>query len=209
MAIFNTVYGGEWSWQPWANTMIYYKFDWNLNDSSWNNNNWTAWWTIIYWTNYANLTSWYITVPNISYTNNFTVSIWAKCTTNNWYITDNKASNMFWRIQIYSSQYSASTDYPSYSWVKYLWNRDDNWHLITMSASSSWVVYYLDGVQKQTSSAISSWTYTSTWTKIWTVWNGTSADNPWLYAWHFIIESVARTADEISEYYNKSKKLYS
>ena len=199
-------------WTPWANTLIYYKFDWNLNDSSWNNNNWTAWWTITYWTNYANLVSWYVTVPNLTYNNTYTLSFWFKCTNlSQWtYIVDGLVPGyMFFRIWANGSPkyIYASTDVPSYSWEKQLLNpADNNWHLVTQTSNASWVTYYLDWVQKATSSSFSG-SYTMNWMRIGRDWNWAN-NNPWLYAWHFIIENKARTATEISDYYNLTKSNY-
>jgi hypothetical protein len=208
MPIINMVYKKKKGWKPWANTRIYYKFDWNLNDSSWNGNNWTAWWTVTYWTNYANLVSWYVTVPNLTYNNTYTLSFWFKCTNlSQWtYIVDWRTSSaMFFRMGVnWTYYFFASTDYPSWSWVKTLQNpADNNWHLFTQTSSSSWVTYYLDWIQKATSSAISSGSYTMNWMRIGKDWNGGN-NNPWLYAWAFIVESVARTADEIAAYYNQT-----
>ena len=208
MPIINMVYKKKKWWKPWANTLIYYKFQWNLNDSSGNWNNWTAWWTVTYWTNYANLVSWYVTLPSISVTNIYTLSFWFKCTNlSQWiYIVDwRTTSAMFFRMGItWTYYFFASTDYPSWSWVKTLQNpADNNWHLFTQTSDASWVTYYLDWVQKGTSSAISSGSYTMSWMRIgrdWNWWN----NNPWLYAWAFIVESVARTADEIAAYYNQT-----
>lgn len=43
------IFWGQWWWKPWANTVAYYKFDWNLNDDSGNWNNAYMWrWTESY-----------------------------------------------------------------------------------------------------------------------------------------------------------------
>ena len=36
------IYIGEYGWKPWSNTIAYWEFDWNLNDSSGNWYNLTA-----------------------------------------------------------------------------------------------------------------------------------------------------------------------
>lgn len=203
----------EW-WQPWANTLIYYQFNWNLNDSSWNNRNWTQWWTITYGTNYVNLTSWYVVMPNISLSKPTTINFWAKMTnTNSWIFFDSQTSSQ----QIFRVAYDlwqwdkfwSYTDIPSYQWVKdLLAPPDTNWHLFTLVAWNSWTSYFLDASLKATSAVRGSWTYTPIWIKLWTKATTNTVTNPWAYIWYFIIENKERIAGDISNYYNQTKSLY-
>ena len=61
MPIINIVYEEHKWWKPWANTIAYYKFDWNLNDSSGNNRNLSmytgsfSYWTLSSWQPYCQL----------------------------------------------------------------------------------------------------------------------------------------------------------
>ena len=212
MAIFNTVYGGEPKWRPWANTMIYYKFDWNLNDSSWNNRNWTAWWTITYWTNYVDLTNWYIILPNspTTYENERTFCMWFKINKSSgaWFLLDISSSNgMIIRLEVNSSNnFNCHSDMPSYQ-PQELSSRDTNRHLYTVTFNSSNINYYLDGTLKWSKNPRNS-SYTFLSWRIWTVHNGSYVN--WLqqYVWVYILENKARTAQEISEYYNQTKWNY-
>lgn len=195
----------QW-WQPWANTIIYYNFANNVNDQSWNNNNATASWTISYGTNYVDLTSWKLQVPDMSYANDMTISFWTKC---------NAASNTGALFDVINSGHNKIifriewvkmySDYPSYSPYNYTYSTSRRYLVATFD--SSWVKYYIDGALVATETAWSSTPWASGWSYIWAHWDG-GWWNPQLYAWYFIIEDKARTATEISDYYNLTKWDY-
>lgn len=74
MSIFNMVYGKKQNgWKPWANTIAYYDFEQNLDDSSGNGYNATGtniWYEQVWWQYVITNTA---TKPNI----NIPASIWA------------------------------------------------------------------------------------------------------------------------------------
>jgi len=89
MPIINMVYKKKKGWKPWANTIAYYKFDWNLNDSSGNNHNFSGtnmtvtYWTLSWWAKYIHFPNWawantqsWMPYSTSSYTINFWVKKW-------------------------------------------------------------------------------------------------------------------------------------
>jgi hypothetical protein len=93
MAIFNTVYGGEWKWKPWANTIAYYPLKSWVNDGKWSGTlyNLTNSWIIfgdLWWVTCANFNgSSYASGSFYAYgTWNFTASVWGYRTSNNQWV---------------------------------------------------------------------------------------------------------------------------
>lgn len=210
----------EFSWRPWANTFLYYSFDWqNLNDNSWNNRNWSwyswAWsftqWIKSYWVN--NWNRW-IKIPSISFLSwDFTVSF---------------------RVKPQTSSLNPQTLFGSVEWTNSLWYL--HIHQQTTSSQSSntniCVWYSLSNTNYYCSEAISynvfnhivitkSWStlkiyknknliWTMSWinslTTSWTylIWNGYNNDRhiTWVFD-EVIIETKAWTQEEINKYYDK------
>lgn len=200
----------EW-WKPWVNTVAYYKFDWNLNDSSWNSHNmsiysWTLtygteswWWKYAYfdgvWTNYWE--------RSFDYSWDNTISFWVNYTTNAWFWIEMwKSWTAFARISSngifqFISPNSISADLAAW-----------NWNLLTQTRSWTTVKCYVN------------WVYIWWWTNSVTGTNNTrfKLNNPWdvnssNYAWSFkmselLWESKEWTAQEIADYYNQTKANY-
>lgn len=222
MAIFNTVYGGEWKWKPWANTLAYYKFDWNLNDSSGNWHNLTNSWTISYSTSpYAvNLTtSSYLYFNNSdTFNHDRTYNTWAYITSRN---PNNSATVLF-------SQWTWATNSMIFCCIDYQWklsmwfyNDDSTWTIT--SSLNQWVnVCYTYNYATKTYKAYINWVKDIDGTKAtqysiasWNLYVWALADNPpfpnYRVQWklsEFILENKARTAEEVSKYYNSTKWNY-
>ena len=211
----------EW-WHPWADTIAYYKFDWNLNDSSGNWHNLTNSWTISYSTSpYAvNLTT-----SNYLYFNNsdafnhdWTFNTWAYITARN---KDNDASVLM--CQWTGSQNSMIFCCINYQWKLFFWfyGNDHTWTIT--SSLDQWVnVCYTYNYATKTYKAYINWikdidgTKTTQYTVAswnlyaWALANDPSALNyrvQWKLS-EYIIENKARTAQEIADYYNRTKSLY-
>lgn len=212
--------------EPWANTVAYYEFSNNLNDSSWNSRNlWTQSWTFTYWT-----TSWWgkyiqtgsgirsteITMPfnQEAYTINFYCS----------YIPTSHGSVWGTIFDLYHSSYGSSMTRCIYYW----------------SGLTGWPMYMLDhdGVSYQPSVSESwhNYIFTFDWVNmklyvdsnyIWSVSKWADANLPSLtfklggvvwqnnnnfYSnakiWKFILENQTRTAEEVSDYFNLTKWDY-
>lgn len=231
MAIFNTVYGGEWKWEPWTNTIAYYKLDGNANDYLWNYN-WTWSWTSAYKT----LSSWiqvaYMPESNaLSYIYSScqvlpkTVSFrfqkenwnwdgsWAK----DWLQLIWQCNSESWNWQLRfnahnSSQYNhfklRNSSWENNIWwlVPNFWNT--NWHNIVLTLTNWDNKLYYDGSLFWTL-----WWNCTVWWNLYMWWNpfGENGTYKRQLAWcmsEVILEDKTRTAQEIADYYNKTKSKY-
>ena len=120
-------------WQPWANTLAYYKFNWNLTDETWNSTA-SAIWTITYasvWDGQSIIKSpnncVFTSVSESMFGSAFTISIWVQFSTVKslmrlawWCINNNAGTNYaniqyedwFWWLQFYNYW-----DRTSWSWT--------------------------------------------------------------------------------------------
>lgn len=196
----------EW-WKPWANTIAYYPLKENLNDYSGNNNHFSiASWTVSYSNNMATLTR--VTANSIlaSYSWDFTILAYTQlANAETWYFPI-CASNYYPNMKFWLMNNQSECAY-SYSW----W-----WHSATVSYTQSWIhllvwvknssefTIYIDGSVVKTLS----WPFNSTQSNsISLLWQ----DAVWTWTctyWNLIIENKARTAEEISAYYNQTKSNY-
>lgn len=217
MAIFNTVYGGEWKWKPNANTIAYYPLTsaTTVNDMSGNNHN--------------------LTNTSIS----FGTYQWVDCA------SSSAARRYLWVSWVVWATYSCWTYWSgSYTWnssyacVFSQWN---NWPSVMTSKDGSkpynnniWLYYV--GTDKATDCGSGGWhniVVTIDWTSAKIYWDGelknsissntlpsgdlymfafsTNLSGGDWYLWgisEFIVESKVRTADEITKYYNSTKWNY-
>jgi len=201
----------QW-WKPWANTIAYYKFNNNLNDSSWNSRNLSllsgsvSYGVASWWGEYAYFntsTSASVSMPTVNYGNdNYTVSFyrqpkqifsWFQCIFD--WVRDTMQDP--WYIRVTKSIYV--WDDINYTAAV------DTWYYITVVRSWQNISAYINWTYIGSYQAVS-WVY---WTKLFInqIWNSSSYKNN-NYLWEFIIEDKARTADEITAYYNQTKSLY-
>jgi len=236
MAIFNTVYGGEWKWKPWANTIAYYpltststtsdmSWNWYTLSKSWSGN--TAFW------NYWWISCLYIEKSATYYSAITTVSASGGLTMNIWY-------------------YSLNT--PQYDNAGIIWTNNTNpvttndnrcvsiIHANGRPNNKYWIVWYVDDSLNTTTTTttynITNWswhnlcfTFVGTtwilyvdWVQIWTLTKTMWYDQQnylciskktkdydrsirW-YVSNAIFESKTRTVQEVSDYYNKTKSNY-
>ena len=198
-------------WKPWANTVAYYKLDSNLNDSSGNGMNWT-WYNWAWTFSDGVLDLWWshsIELPfTLAWLTDWTFNIRMK-------VNQNKTINGILGTA---------------TWIEWTMHIQ---YVYTSNDIVIWVNPYSE-IQAITTLNIGSWyniTMTKSWTtyKIyinwalavsWTSWNFT--DTSTLYLWmtyetarcwnwclsNAIFEDVARTAEEIADYYNYTKSNY-
>lgn len=210
MAIFNTVYGGEWPWKPWANTMLYLPMKTNFDDATWNNIMTNSWATI---TTLNWVSCWYFYNSTLTCsasplaTNNKTISIWLNITTlsSNWVIWSNHSGAASWDYIRFSSG----------EWIlgsTYWWSAWDT-KTTTLPPENTWFHLVWSG-----------WNFYLNWTDVtttqWTVAAYTQGypytiwrQNNWgnTYYWYMselIVEDKIRTAQEIANYYNQTKSNY-
>ena len=225
MAIFNTVYGGEWKWKPWENTLLYMEFNNNLSDSSWKwvSMSWSdIWYGTIGDKKYVELTSnsWGITWPwNLMascWTGDFAVSLWLYA------VTTSKTPIIF------SNRYEGSP----YPWCQmffrwdwnYLWFFTQNthtsnnvsstlvggWHHLVFTRLNWTCNWYVDGVSWFTPRADSATLANNNTLRVlnrpensWQSWG-----NTWAKMSELIVEAQWWTSSETQKYYNSIKSNY-
>ena len=206
-------------WTPWANTLAYYKFDWNLNDSSWNSRNLSMYtWTFTYWT-----TSWwakYIQTSSSNAANNLTLPLNWDSYTVQWYVN-------FWEFRQTGSQQAILMDFVWNSWWARFWSwwwwfqpvcnvwsdvwlswSINTWYLFTVVIKNHYIYWYVNWELKR------SWAMTQySWTS-WTLvinWIADKSSTWYRWAWklsELIFESRDWTQSEIQDYYNQTKWNY-
>lgn len=215
MPIINLVYEWHYEWKPWANTVAYYPLTSTSTntDLSWNSKNMTTSWMT--WGNYAwvdcaNSDNWYIYRNDLifTWTGDFTINLYVYR-----YYDNNEYENILfiWTSGGYNSL--SIWVYNDTLWT-FWWSNDHNsnygintkeWYNLCLTRSwNTWTLYV-------------NWTAVDTWT-VWfnpTSWNsyigrwfGSENKRPW-YISKVILENKARTAQEVSDYYNFTKSTYS
>ena len=204
---------GWWEswWKPGANTLAYRPLSSDLKEASWKS--WLDW----------NIASW-----SVSYSNNMATVERLTISTSliNWYWWD---FTILWYTQlayadtaffasINSSWYSNTVFWLANNKVATRMIIGNNWawpelyytqagvHLYTWVKTSTDIIAYVDGVE--------------IWRTTWTYWTIYRQDSNYMWLWRdvvwswtatrwwLIIENKARTATEISDYYNKTKSKY-
>lgn len=210
--------GWGWGWQPWANTVAYYPLDTDFNDASSNNYNLTnSWWVIttLDWVACAYYDgSSHSATATPTFTGTRTLSCW-------W--NPASTSGVMWIIvtgNLYNNNEKWWTQ--QNSWV--LWGSE--WRTTNQSVNSNitvttWTWYYVV-------TTIENWTEAKIYVNG-VLANTLTRNNPiqnsyWLavgsnfsdlfsepatwYISNAIIEDKARTAQEVSDYYNLTKWNY-
>ena len=208
MAIFNTVYGGEWKWKPWANTLCYFPFIDDITDHSWNwatlNSTWTKqniWYS--FYTGSGNR----ITISMNNIWNVKWFCAWQKLdnaswtaklgtfydeTSMGWYLYDGWIWPNIWTY--YTSSYEKASTPITVDW---------NWHLMWVWFDGTNTVYWFDN----TFWILRAWV----WYNFWNIF-ALQASNSWA-SWtvthsNFIAESKCWDVDEYIRYYNQTKSNY-
>lgn len=206
----------QW-WQPWANTIAYYPLDSTntVNDLSGNNYNLTntnttfgtnAWvscasfngsnskltttiWTLPQWANARTMSLW---VYDIGWVDRCIMWYWANRT-------------KWWCFVL---NYGSSTEgyilTPYYDDLYSYITTTSTWMLLTWTYDGTNFKVYINGELVGTSNNI---TLVTSWTNF-EIWNPYNTHYYKWYASNAIIENKARTAQEISDYYNQTKSLY-
>lgn len=232
MPILNMIYWATWwggGWQPWANTVAYYKFEWDLKDYSGNWHDLTWRWTITYitdtWMNkqvayFQGRSSWNSTwAVSTSFTQQLTPSTFCvryKAKSNGgsypnrfFMLTYNDGSwyRLTGLITAWESnadfKIRANSDYKFQTWVyPDVWGW---WHCAVATIWEWYAKIYLDGEYKNQNTYSTADLSTSTPILI------GSNDSYYWYNWYIgtaIIENRIRTEQEVANYYNKTKSEY-
>lgn len=213
-------------WKPWANTLVYLPLESDVIDKSQYSRAVTISWSISYsvseWVTAAYFNrSTRLDIPVTEWdSSKFTVSAWCNLTSRNgtrqvrdvvWFsgYTDKQATlyinhPSYWNTYSILTRATNSTDFNSTTvWKSW-------WHLITYTISNKTVTIYLDWVNIWNATVntsfgeqVNNMTSVNIWCR-----NGENWQNWWWYIKDYILESRARTSDEISDYYNQTKSLY-
>ena len=202
-------------WTPWENTIAYYKFNNNLNDSANSNNLSLSGWAVSFWT-----ASWW---GKYAY---FNKSTWTGHRTISPNFNVSTLTCMYWRQpkQIFSSWnplsvwYTTtangsgiivgtvrSVDFWGTSWFSAAVN---TWYHLVITCEG-WVrKFYVNGAYYAQDSYSLSGTQATKLTinNAWDTSSSSYSNNN--YISELIIENKARTAQEISNYYNSTKSKY-
>jgi len=213
MPIINMVYKKKKWWKPWANTLLYYPLtsETTVNEKSWKNkdltNTWVTFWTY-QWVDCAYFDGSHFLKNETSYglSWNFTASIWVYYTARWDYEQPRFYGDNSWNIWIWITPPSNYIWYnPRWSETSQILVSDSGWKLLTVVYDWTNCKLYVNGANVDTTAK--SW-YTYTDSKLWI---GGYVPSPLYWKWglsEFILENKARTADEISNYYNSTKSKY-
>lgn len=206
----------KWWWQPWANTIWYWKLEENTDATVWTtqgSNN------VTFTTLASGKKVWVFNGSNsmvrtdalATGTNN---TYLFRCKKNWSWTWENVVVNLSWWSgkkglasrtntspwQYLNSRYSA--------WVNIPWATSTNtWYHIAVTQNSSWTIVYLNWTQVSTNSE----TWANSNTRAWIWCNDNNPNWQDFFNWNIsevIVENVTRTAQEISDYYNQTKSLY-
>lgn len=220
MAELNNAYIGE-VWTPWSNTIAYYPLtsSTTTTDQKWTYNLTNAW-NVVFWT-YQWVSCAYFNWTTTSQLYNTSLSFAARPT----------QTVLVWMYISWTSTSVYQTIYHTWitsktgklgSWFKYWtwlcigswywwyesiksWNINGSWHLLVNVTNWTSSTQYLDWALYQ--SLTNSLSDTQTWLYIWWAQQSSSERLSW-YESEFIVESKVRTAQEILDYYNKTKSNY-
>ena len=209
-------------WTPTSNTLAYYKFDWNLNDISWNSRNLSmSAWTF----SYSTLTSWakYVQTNKNAYSTEisdlpfsqsaYTVSF--RLSYANW-ITNTEWCTV---IEMWNSSnilrpvlYWASTSINKFTvmntGLSYTPSVSNSWHYYTITLDGSNTKLYVDWVLQWTTSLpwiTASTVYFRLNTPKWVNNTKMTSENKLS---ELIFENQTWDADKIANYYNSTKWNY-
>lgn len=195
-------------WKPWANTLAYFLFKDNQNDSSWNWATLSTTWTkqaigysFYTWSN-SRVTISMNNVENIKW-----FCCWQKLDSaswTSWLNTFYDRTSMWWNLYDYGTTTTIWTFYTSsYAKASTPITVDWNWHLMWVWFDGTNTVYWFDN----TFWILRAWAWYNFWntfalqaTNSWTSWTVTHSN--------FIAESKCRDSEEWTKYYNQTKWNY-
>lgn len=202
---------GGWGWQPWVNTLAYRPLSSDLNDYSWNNHNFSATsWTYSFSDNMCTLQRATISWWSLNWlSSDFTINVWTS-----WFWPN--SAFMFLVDNMWYPSWQLYWDWPwADAGFNMIYNNNFYWayktsywgvwvHLFTWIKTATTITLYIDGVQQDQTTG--------------TFWTITWHNNLWLWrnvnwswtstCWEIIIEDKARTAQEISDYFDLTKWNY-
>lgn len=226
LKIWNTDISKMYMWvdepgrEPWANTLVYYKFSENLDDSSWNGNNGTnngnnvtyTQWTVGYYVNGDNSQIQTPLTQAQVFNSNFTISVWMR----------EDGSNSLYRLFRKDSSTWIDIQYEFYndfSWIQIYLNSSNTRIAFPFSNPWQWnwvhIVFTWDWVNQV--KCYANWmeiqpypNYNTTFTyngdsTLFAMWDTANTAMSWD---ELIIENKTRTAQEVADYFDLYKGDY-
>ena len=215
-------------WKPWSNTIAYYKFNGNWNDSSWNWLNLTmnnvTYSTLSSWISvaYFNGSAYWLNTSLSKTLTEWTQSIWI-CKSRN---TDSETFTQIGSVSPTDWEWSIKTYWTStgniwttlyywgfiYRWYNNTWISNWTWiHVVVVWWSGgnklyvNWQQVTLSYVYWNSSTSFGSRAFT-----ILSIGRHRAASADWMqwYVSEWIVEDKQRTAQEVIDYYNQTKSNY-
>ena len=232
MPIINLVYEApEWWgwWTPWANTLAYYRFNNNLDDSSWNGNTasmaqWTATYYTVNWDNKAITTSGNVVKSGVQQqdilTANHTLSFWINQTSIN-YLWDARVMWALWASGAITHIWIWINGTNGLWWCVYFWQPNKSWNYTKYTYTFSlntWYNIILSIDNSMNCSCYVNWgqvwtaqTIVTSWTTDFYFWNNYQLWDSSYMNWYLddiIIENKAWSSTEAGDYFAQFKWNY-
>lgn len=211
-------------WQPWANTYIYYPLTSDLKDVMWNWNTWTMHWTCTFSSAtgiYVTGESWnYVTWLSIGINNRsvFTLNVWIKP---NAYAYFNNVRCLLWNDARWNDWFSLKLEWRWPSQWFYPALASGSSQMFSNSSVTAWWSWKNVCITRDSSGNYKyyiNWTVSQTWSggvpnnysELWLWYSNSYGTSRWatLNIKDYIVETVARNATEVSDYYNLTKSNY-
>ena len=206
--------------KPDENTLVYWKLDWNLNDSSWNNRNWT--WNVTFETKFNQLVAKFSWSQNVYRTDQAFDLYWSQNYTLSIRVNVSQFTsklNSFWICESWSTstQDKGIEINPNWSASWYIWD----WNAKRVT-SSSWIIQinqrynltstfdwstlkiYVNGELKWSVATSQSYNFQNPTLMLSRYHSSDSSYYIW-YASRFILQKNSRSWTEVLNYVNKTK----
>ena len=216
----------QWWWQPGANTVWYRPLEEDLNDYSWNNNDFTLkTWSVTYWTTswgwkytYFDTNTWtnFLTF-SMDFTKPFTFSFFLNPRQN--FTSWNHVVIDVWGQSGLDLSMRTSIEDDNFMIYERIIRNDnilypvtiENWYYMTIVSDATYVSLYVNWVLYHSSAIHTdskiSWTAKFSIAQVWDT-NSTNFSND-MYIARLIYEKEKWwTQQEISDYFNQTKSLY-
>jgi hypothetical protein len=224
------IYTEEQEWQPWANTLAYYPLETDTNDYSWNGRNMTNSWItfsdgvwVFNGSSMATVTGsgWNINKPNMTiqarFKCNYSTTNKSYTIVSRWENSPSSNSNVCYMMAL---NYSSGTTYIMSWFAKWSDTSYNPWYFAHSISKNVWYLMtlvnenwnsqklYLNGTQIASSNVITQQNINSIPLVIWNTYYRSNQTYFVGNVSNVILEDKARTAQEISDYYNLTKTNY-
>jgi len=188
-------------WTPWSNTLAYFPFKDDQLDKVWSSSISITWTKQTLWYNFSS--SWEILVQTPPST----------CSFASWWVKYNSAQTtvaQFWWTYIWWIKYNFTHSTANYNKRFEIWLWGQSYNVSSEQNTTTWQRYHI--------AMWYDWTYAYwyiNWQQVWKL-SSWHSENWTIRLWYwinmdvseYILESQARTAQEVTDYYNQTKSNY-